>query len=203
MEGAEVNTSGNKLTWAAGAAAAKAGMFVRVVRPSGKYDDYSATGYFGDPKLTAKDKGLEIHEPVAEAKVVSAGGGVVTTDTALTLQAGDVVYLGDASPAAIDGQASTAVAGVSGYAFAKVLLDATGGRHVPHYRAIDIASDNRIPPGKSAATTHGFTVPQSCTEVTVKAVVMYRPLPLRQAALRGWDAKDYVIATATKTIKTP
>jgi hypothetical protein len=37
----------------------------------------------------------------------------------------------------------------------------------------------------------------------VRAWVLYRPLPLAEASLRGWDARDWVIATAEATVPLP
>ena len=44
---------------------------IRVVRPSGNYDDYVGIGRFASPELSAQEKGLEIFEPVAERKIIS------------------------------------------------------------------------------------------------------------------------------------
>ncbi len=196
VEGADVTSAGATLTWAAGASAASAGMVVRVVRPSATYDDYDGIGLFAGSTLTAQEKGLEILNPVGQAIVLSTAAGQLTLDAAIAVQAGDVLYLGDPTPSTpSDGNASTAYAGAAGYAFARVLTDSAGARQVPHYRAIDIASDNRIPPGQGQTTTHRFDV-SGCTDATVNARVLYRPHPLTEAALRGWDAKDYLIASA-------
>jgi hypothetical protein len=78
-----------------------------------------------------------------------------------------------------------------------VLVDAAGNRNAPHYRAIDIASDNRIPPGKNAVTTHAFALPADCTSGTVRAQLWYRPLSPNVASERGWEAKEHLIASAT------
>jgi hypothetical protein len=199
--GTDVTANGAVLDWAAGAAIAKAGALVRAVRPTGAFDDYAATGAFA--KLTPAEKGLPILEPLGEAAVVGAAGGQVTLAGALALQAGDVVWLGDALAQPTDGAGSVALAGAAGYAFAKVLLDAAGARGVPHYRAVDIASDNRIPPGAYAKTRHVFALAPGCTDAELEATVLYRPLPLALAEERGWSAKDYLIAKATKSITIP
>ena len=141
-------------------------------------------------------------------KVIIAGAGGAAhlpgMAASLTLLPGDVLFLGDApGAAASDGVASRALAGAPGYAFARVLVDSGGARHVPHYRAVDIASDNRIPPGQSATTSHQFSLPPACTDATVTARVLYRPLPLSQARLRGWTASDYLIADSQATITLP
>ncbi|MEQ9324964.1 MAG: hypothetical protein RIF41_37700, partial [Polyangiaceae bacterium] len=130
--------------------------------------------------------------------------GVLTLDASLALQAGDVLFLGDpTSGATADGSVARALAGAPGYAYARVLTDSAGSRHVPHYRAVDIASDNRIPPGTATQTTHRFAVDPSCTDVTVRAEVLYRPHPVGLAGERAWDARDYVIAVSTQVIATP
>ncbi|MFP6684071.1 MAG: hypothetical protein VB934_05130, partial [Polyangiaceae bacterium] len=194
--GQDVDVVGASLNWVAGAEQAVAGQVVRVVRPSGIYDDYTGVGYFADPNLTPAQKALEIADPVSEATVLGAGGGQIQLSDSLAVLAGDVIFLGDATGTQTDGQSSRSFAGAPGYSFSKVLLDASGVRGVPHYLATDIASDNRIPPGDKALTTHRFAVPNGCTSATVRAVVLYRPIPTAMAAVRGWDAKDYVIAEA-------
>jgi hypothetical protein len=199
IAGADVALAGPVLTWGAGAAIAQPGMIVRAVRPTGAFDDYAGVGLFAT--LPAAEKGLEIEDPVARATVVSATSGTITLDAVIAVQAGDIVYLGDAvSP--IDGGASRAYAGEPGYAFAKVLLDGAGIRQSPHYRAVDVASDNRIPPGENALTTHRFDA-TGCTAASVHVTILYRPLPLGEARLRGWGAKDYVIATAEESMPIP
>jgi len=70
---------------------------------------------------------------------------------------------------------------------------------VPHYRAVDIASDNRIAPGSHSLTTHAFGVPAGCSTGTVRATLLYRPVPMSMADVRGWDAVDYVVATHEAT----
>src|SRR6185312_3437593 len=98
--------------------------------------------------------------PVGEATVISAGGGMIALSAALPVQNGDVVYLGDALAGQVaEGDASRALAGRAGWAFARVLVDAAGARGVPHHRAVDIASDDRIADGTTAATTHAFAIP--------------------------------------------
>lgn len=199
--GAGVQANGATLAWPSGALFAKPGMRVRVVRPTGMFDDYVGIGFFADPSLTPEEKGIPQLAPAGEASVISAANGDVVLDTALALQAGDVVYLGDALPAALDdGAASLSLAGAAGYTFAKTLLDPGGERHVPHYRAIDIASDNRIPPQGARATSHTFAVPAGCASGTVTATLIYRPVPADMARVRGWEARDWVIGEAVESI---
>ena len=202
--GGGVTINGAQLTWPAGAALAKAGNVIRVARPTGLFDDYAGIGFFADPGLTPAQKGLEIRTPVGEAQVMSIAGSVITLAAALTLQAGDVVFLGE--PEAwppVDGAVSPALAGATGYSFARTLVDPLGQRGVPHYRAIDMVSDNRIAPQAKAITTHAFTIPAGCPSATITAAVIYRPIPLGLARQRGWDARDYVIATTSQTVILP
>ena len=189
IEGDDVSTSGATLTWTDGAAAAQAGDVVRVVRPTGIYDDYVAVAPFA--AMTPIEKGREVHRPVGEAMVTVVANDTLTLDTPLAIAAGDVIYVG-APLALVDGQTSRAFAGAPGYTFARVMTDSGGAREVPNYRAIDIASDTRIPPGMHDLTSHRFALEPGCTTATV----LYRPLPLALAGERGWTALDHVIATA-------
>jgi hypothetical protein len=199
--GVDVQVNGAALAWPAGAAVAKPGMRVRVVRPTGTFDDYAGIGFFADPNLMPDEKGMEIFAPVGEASVTSAANGQVTLDAALSVQPGDVLYLGDALPASLDdGASSLALAGAAGYTFSKVMVDPAGARHVPHYRAIDIASDNRIPPQGKQKTQHVFAIPKGCASGKVTATLIYRPVPVDMARLRGWEAKDWVIAKTSQSV---
>lgn len=202
--GVDAFVAGAELTWGVGAGRAKPGDVVRAVRPTGVYDDYEGIGFFADPSLTPQEKGLEVRAPVGEAEVVSVAQGKLTLSGGLAVQSGDIVFLGDAGGASIlDGQASAALAGAPGYAFARVLVDPAGARGVPHFRATDMVSDNRIAPQAEATTEHRFAAPAGCMSATVTATVLYRPVPVRLARERGWDARDYVIAVAQETIALP
>lgn len=120
------------------------------------------------------------------------------------MQSGDIFFLGEAAVwPPVDCGASSALAGISGYSFARTLVDPLGRRGVPHFRAIDMVSDNRLTPLAQVMTTHAFAVPPGCANATVSAAVIYRPLPVRLARERGWDARDYVIATTSQTIALP
>lgn len=202
--GAGVTVAGAVVTWPAGAALAKPGDVVRVVRPTGMYDDYAGIGFFASPALSPKAKGLELQAPVGEATVLSTSANALTLSAALPTQAGDVVYLGDALPAPpADGATSLALAGRAGYTFARVLVDPGGVRGVPHYRAVDMISDNRIAPMAAAMTSHAFAIPAGCSMGSVTATLLYRQIPVGIARLRGWPAKDYVVASATKIVPLP
>ncbi len=199
--GSGATLAGATLDWPAGAARAVAGDVVRIVRPTGVYDDYEGIGLFAGATLSPAEKGLEVLAPVGEASVAQVAGSAITLDAAIAAQPGDVVYLGEAlawPPS--DGQASPALAGAAGYTFAKVLVDPSGARNVPHFRAVDIASDNRIASQGEATTLHGFSLPPGCPDATITATVLYRPVPVAIARARGADARDYVIASASQTV---
>ena len=150
VEGAYINTTESTVSWAQGADVAQAGHVIRVTRATGTFDDYDGVGYFGESARTAEEKGLEIYAPVGEATVQSVAGSEITLSRALDVQEGDRVYLGEAMPDDFqDGDDALHLAGKPGYAFSKVLVDSAGNRHVPHYKAVDMASDNRIPRAKT------------------------------------------------------
>ena len=197
--GADVTDSDAGLVWPDAALIASAGQVVRVVRPSGSFDDYVGIGVFADPSLTSEAKGMEIMSPVVTATVSAVTDDIVTIDGLFDLDAGDVLFLGDPLPPDgwMDGHPSRHLAGVAGNTFSRVLVDASGNRQVPHYKAIDMASDNRIGPGQAALSSHAFSVPEGCTDLSVTATVMYRPHPLNLAIERAWAASDHVISTAT------
>jgi len=195
--GQELFSTGDTVTWTVGDGVAQIGQMLRVTRATGEYDDYTGINYFANENLSPEEKGLPIMAPVGEAVVTAIDGADLTLDEPIAMEPGDVVYLGDAMPQDIeDGDDARYLAGKAGYAFSKVLVDSAGGRHVPHYKAVDMVSDNRIPPGGRALTTHHFSLPDTCGTPTVTARVFYRPHPLSLAVTRGWDSKDYLISTA-------
>jgi hypothetical protein len=202
--GTGITVAATAMTWPAGAVLAKQGDVVRVVRPMGMYDDYTGIGFFANTALSPAQKGLEIRTPVGEATVLSISAGTLTLSASLLVKNGDVVYLGDALAGQIsDGEGSRALAGRVGYTFARVLVDATGARGVPHYRAVDMVSDNRIAPKASSSTSHAFSIPSGCATAGITATLIYRQIPVMQARQRGWKAQDYVVASAIKTVPLP
>ncbi|MSP26289.1 MAG: carboxypeptidase regulatory-like domain-containing protein [Myxococcales bacterium] len=200
--GPDLSMVGAVLSWPAAALIAKAGEVVRVVRATGAFHDYVGIGIFDT--LTPAEKGIAVFAPVASAVVTSVAGDKLTLDAPLAVLPGDVLYLGDASTMIADSQPSRALAGLPGATFARVMLDSAGVRQAPHYRAIDIASDNRIQPGKPQHTTHRFTL-TGCAGKTASVAlkILYRPIPLALAAPRAWPASDYVIATDSATLAIP
>jgi hypothetical protein len=195
--GDEVTAAGLDLIWPDNGV--EVGDVVRAVRPSGAFEDYPGIGFCAEAGLAAADKGRPLREPLGEAVVVAVAGEVVSLTMALPLVAGDVVFVGE-SPSLVDGGPARAYAGHAGSTFGRVLLDAQGRRQVPHHRAIDIASDNRIPPGGSTTTSHGFALPADCSFATIRARLLYRPLPLAEARLRAWAATDHLVAAAEHVI---
>lgn len=199
--GSAATFTGPSLAWAEGAGVAQVGDAVRVVRPTGQWDDYAGVGRFSGATLTAAEKGMQIFDPVGEAHVLSIAGGALALDASIPVLPGDQVYLGAALPSAFaDADPARALAGVPGNVFSRVMVDPTGARNVPHHRAVDIASDDRLMPGVPAVSHHTFAIAPGCTSVTVTETALYRPLPVDWARERAWDARDYVVfETATTT----
>ena len=199
-----VAVNGNQIDWPGAGPAVTVGSVVRASRPTGTFVDYTGVGFFADPTLTPLEKGLEIQAPVGEATIVSVVGSTLTLDLPLPAIAGDVLYVGDPFVwPPVEGSASAALAGRAGLSFARTMVSPGGERRVPHFLAVDIASDNRIPPGGSATTAHTFAVPPGCASADVGAAVIYRRIPLDLATERGWDARDVVVAGATVTAALP
>ncbi|MFZ5475289.1 MAG: hypothetical protein ACOZNI_00825 [Myxococcota bacterium] len=173
---------------------AEVGDVVRVVRRTGAFHDYAGFGPFGDGTFPAAEKGMPIEEVVGEATVVAVEGDVVTLDRALP--EGDVAYRGEAASLPIDGDEALAVAGAPGFAFARVLVGADGARMVPHFVAVDVASDNRLLPQESWTSTHTFAA--TCADPEVHAVLVHRAYPLDLARERGWALTESVMTEASE-----
>ncbi len=181
------------LAWPGAAAVATVGQRLRVVRPSGAFLDYPGIGSFVG--LAAEDKGKPILVPVGEAAIVAVDGDTLALDRALSLVAGDSVVLGDALGDDPEGAAASALAGLPGRDFQRVLRDGAGRTLVPHHRANDIVSDDRIPPSGEVTSSHAFAVPSGCDEVTIRATLLYRRAPFALARERGWELREHVAAT--------
>jgi hypothetical protein len=172
--GSEVELSGSTLT----IEGAEGALVARFVRPTGDYQDYPGPGtsWFSG-ELSPEDKGLALEEVLFEVPVASVGGGQVQLESAPAgLQAGDRVYL------CADGHH----AGAAGWLYAKTLVSAEGERGVAHYRAVDIASDNRIAPLSSVQSAHEFPA----TAVTLTATMIRRDQAAPVADTYGWDYGD-------------
>jgi hypothetical protein len=197
--GDEIDFDGS---WPAGAARAQPGQRLRVTRPTGDFVDYPGVGWFADPSLTAEEKGIPEMLSIADALVVDTAGDTIVTDPELDLVDGDLLWLGE-TPALGEGDASAAIAGMPGQDFARITVDPEGRRRVPHYRAVDLASDNRIPPGEEVVSMHAFAVDEACDDITVTATLLYRRAPLELARERGWDDVEHVVTSVTQNVSTP
>lgn len=159
------------------------GQLIRVTKFTGQYHDYSGFGPFGDGTFDATAKGLPVEEVVGTATVVSVDDDTVTFDN--ELPAGDVAYLVEAAP---EDDSWANLAGTPGFGFARVLTGPDGRRMVPHFLAVDVASDNRLLPGKPWTTTHRFQT--TCETPTVTARLRYRRYPPGLAGEKGWEMGD-------------
>lgn len=172
---------------------ASEGMVVRVVERPGTWHDDDGFGPFGDGTFTAAQKGLPVENVVGEATITAMTDDVATFDA--PLPQGDVAWLGE--PA--DTTASSpmdALAGSAGHAFARVLVGPAGARNVPHFLAVDVASDNRLMP--TASWTGSWTFDAPCAAPVTTARLLYRQWPLELARERGWDPVDVVVQEVSR-----
>lgn len=165
---------------------AAVGDVIRVVRRTGAWVDYVGFGPFGDGRFSPEQKGLPGEEIVGEATITAVDGDTVTLSA--PLPAGDYGYR-------VSGAAR---AGEPGWAFARVMVDAAGTPMVPHFAAVDVASDNRLLPQASWTSTHRFA--STCAHPTVTATLVHRNYPWSLAAERGWVVSDQTMASATRTV---
>jgi hypothetical protein len=172
--------SENFTTWPEG----QVGDQLRVVRRPGGFRDYRGFGRFGDGSFTPEQKGMPLEELAGISTITSTTTNTLVLDTPLA--DGDFVYL-------VRGGAH---AGAPGFAFARVTRDGAGNREVPHYRAIDIASDNRLLPSQRSTSTHSFDA--DCADPTIISRLIHRPYPLAYTLERGWPSGDRVIAEARR-----
>ena len=163
---------------------AQVGDVVRVVSRPGGFRDYIGPPPFGSGSFSPKDKGLLLEAVAGQSTVVSVSEGQVVFDS--PLPNGDIAWL----------TRDDRSAGAPGFAFARVLVDATGREMVPHFLAIDVAIDNRLLPQKEAQTTHRFSV--DCEKPTATATLVHRAYPPWLAAERGWTQRELVMAEARR-----
>ncbi len=166
---------------------ALAGQVVRVVERRGDWHDYEGFGPFGNGQFSMEEKGMPVEIVVGEATILSVSGDTVIFDQ--ELPNGDIAYR---TTAASGGAAP--IAGRAGFGFARVLTDAAGARMVPHFLAVDVASDNRLLPGDSYTTEHRFRA--DCADPEVTATLVHRAYPYALAMERGWVLVDSVLTTA-------
>jgi hypothetical protein len=170
------------------------GDVVRVVVEDG-WHDYEGFGPFGDGSFDAVDKGLAKLRVVGQSTVIAVVGDQVEFDVPLPI--GDIAYRGRPDVfAAADPLAAAAVAGAPGFAFARVLADADGEIMVPHHRAIDVVSDNRILPQREWTSIHVFAA--TCADPIVDAVLVHRPYPVALADERGWANVQQVMVEVSQ-----
>jgi hypothetical protein len=189
---AGVTITGAELTFDGATIEGAEGLHVRFARPTGAWDDYAGPGTagFSSDGLTAEDKGIALTGFLGEVAVSSVDGSTVfLAGPAPATEAGDRVYL----------VGSDDDAGAPGWLYAKVLLDASGARGVAHYRAVSVASDNRIAPSAAGTSVHRFAAPAASESLTVEATLIrrYRGAPVADAY--GWDRGDEVLSTTSET----
>jgi hypothetical protein len=163
---------------------AKVGEVIRVVSRSGERVDYEGFGPFGDGTFSLEEKGLWVEQVVGQSVITAIDGETVSLSAPLPL--GDRAYRAS----------SDAWAGLPGFAFARVLVGPDGQRMVPHFRAVDVVSDNRLLPGKSWTSNHAFI--STCEAPTIEVRVMGRAVPLYQSRLHGWELRDTTLSTLTE-----
>jgi hypothetical protein len=152
----------------------------RFIRPTGEWDDYEGPGTGAFDGLSAEDKGQQLHDVIAQRAIVSTTGDTAELDAGvLELLPGDLVYLAGPDDAA----------GAPGWLYGKTFLDADGDRGVPHYRAVDVAVDNRIAAGGRGVSIHRFPAPQA-GDLNVTATLMYRRHRASIAGFYGWEVED-------------
>ena len=174
---------------------AQVGDRVRVVERPGGWIDYDGWGPFalGAPGGFSPDaKGMPVESYAGESAITSlTAAGEATFDA--PLPEGSVAYLvpaseGRASDPEVDPNDVAHHAGAPGFAFARVAVDAEGRRNVPHFTAVDVASDNRLMPQAEHTTTHRFRV--TCEDPVVHARIIHRRYPVELARERGWSMDD-------------
>ena len=166
--------------------ALEVGDVVRAVRATGDWHDYPGWGPFGDGTFTAEEKGMPVLEPAGEATVAAvAPDGTPTFASALP--EADRYYVA---------RGAGAFAGAPGFAFARVTVGADGARGVPHFEAVDLASDNRLGPQVSYTTTHQFAA--ACDAPVVHARLVHRRFGYREAQLRCWSLEDQTMTEVTR-----
>lgn len=173
---------------------ARVGEVLRVVRRPGPFRDYEGFGPFGDGTFSPAEKGMPVEEVVGESTILAMNGDTPVLDA--PLPEGDVVYRGEGGAFPSEGQSVSARAGAPGFAFGRILVGPDGAREVPHFLAVDVASDNRLLPQRAFTTQHHFATP--CPDPEVHAVLVYRAQPLGLARERGWKNLEAVMAEVTR-----
>jgi len=160
------------------------GDVVRVVRRTGAYYDYQGYGDFGNGRFTAAQKGMPKESYVGMATILEVHSSSVSFSDALP--SGDLAYL--VKP--------QAYAGHPGFGYARVTADEAGNTMVPHYRATDIVSDNRLMPQQSWSTHHRFET--TCANPVIEARLIHRPYAYQLATTRSWSLDDAIMLEVRK-----
>ena len=177
---------------------ARPGDRLRWVGPTGAWVDYPAVGPFAD--FSPAEKGLAEEVLLAELEVVSVAGGLVTEPPldavwppGTRLGPGEwVARMEPHGPVIGAAEAGMAWAGQPGFAFARVTEGVDGALGVPHFLAVDLAWDNRLPPQGAVQTVHRFA--GGCADPEVEGAVLWRRAPWALAQERGWGAHDRLLA---------
>jgi hypothetical protein len=173
---------------------AEPGQQIRVVAFGEDWLDYTGFGPFGDGTFSAEDKGMRSEMHAGASVIVDVVDGEVILDE--PLPDGDVAYLVEPDAWPEDAAVSRGLAGAPGFGFARVMVGEDGSRMVPHYRAVDVASDNRLLPQESWTSTHVFETP--CPDPQVRAVLIHRAYPYGEARTRGWTLVDSVMTEGSR-----
>ncbi|MCP4805721.1 MAG: hypothetical protein GY913_35895 [Proteobacteria bacterium] len=87
-------------------------------------------------------------------------------------------------------------AGAPGWLFSKILVDSSGARGVAHYRAVDIASDNRLP--AFSTVDSAMALPDGVATLTATLLRRSHAAPI--ADVYGWDYGDRVASSASMSV---
>ena len=168
---------------------ARVGDIVRVIRRGAGWHEYDGFGRFAVGAFRAEQKGMPLETYVGEAQIVGLEDGVATFDA--PLPEGDFAYLARPS------HPNPGLAGAPGFGFARVTVGADGQRMVPHFAAVDIASDNRLMPQQSWTSNHIFA--DDCAGTPqIHARLVYRAYPPALARARGWPMEDILMTEVTR-----
>lgn len=91
-------------------------------------------------------------------------------------------------------------AGLPGKGYAKILQDRDGNYPAPQWRLVTIRSDTRIPAMKTDISNYSFLIPNNSTELNISTKVIYRKAFKYLSKVKGWNLKDYTVASYTQKI---
>lgn len=171
---------------------------VRVLRETGDWLDYTGPGPFGDGRFDTIAKGMPIEVLAGESEITAVDSEGRVSLSAPLPEGDRAVRVEADGGLPEDGDPARAWSGAPGFAYSRVLVGPDGARNVPHFRAVDVVSDNRLPAGQSWTTVHRFAA--TCEHPVVEAVLVHRAYPLELAAERGWALTESVMARETLEI---